>query len=138
MNLYEIFDSKVKSDVTAQGASFYKVTAKIGSRDIIITFGKIDSGEDIWNFEFMEYNGKVKTTSQTGSGHELQVFSLVKDILKDFISIYHPNIIRFSADKSEGNRAKLYERMLKKLNLPKYKVEIEDHASDKIFQLISQ
>lgn len=67
----------------------------------------------------------------TGSGNELTVFATVIDIiLKDIIPNVDPDVMLISADKVEGdddrptNRARLYERMIKRYLPPGYTFEV--------------
>lgn len=142
MIIQEIFNSKVEYTVTRQKSDKFSARATIGSRDVVVYFTVWDESSDTWTFEFAELKPQFKgaksvepTTALTGSGSELMVFTFVRDVLTEFVSIYHPTCIRFTADKSEG-RDKLYSKLLKKLKLAKYETKESDSGDDVVFELV--
>jgi hypothetical protein len=139
----ESLDSKVEYDVISHSPSLYKVRSLINGREILVYFTLSNQSPDHWIFEFAESNvkssSKSSTIKLTGSGGELKVFSLVKTVLLEFIELYYPEVIEFTADKSEGNRARLYARMLQKLNVPKYEIDHDDsYGDDSVFRLVRE
>lgn len=128
MLLVEIINSKVDYQVVKQTADLYHLESTINNRKIKVTFSNQIS--DVWDFEFSEYTGKKWTTGTTGSGLEFRVFSFVKESLLEFIQIYHPKTIEFTAFEEDGSkRGRLYEKFLKKLNLPNYYLEVGKNKS---------
>lgn len=51
----------------------------------------------------------------TGGGDSFAVFSTVIEIIKDFIKKNNPQVLVFTADKSEKSRVDLYSSMVKKM-----------------------
>lgn len=121
--LCEAFDSKVDYDVVKQTSDLYRLEAEINGRKIKVTFSK--SVGNSWDFEFAEQQGTKWTTAKTGSGGELQVFSFVKQALIEFIEIYHPEFIEFTAFEEDGSeRGRIYEKFIKRLKLPDYVLDV--------------
>lgn len=141
--LKEAFDSKVDYKITVSDSDHYKAKATINNRVLIVDIFK-QSGNTMndWDLMFseeLEYRKgeKIKTYSQTGSGGEFKVFSMIKDVITGFMEQYKPDHLEFTADKEHGEtRARLYGRMIKKLNVPGYDLKIVDRqAPDTIFIL---
>lgn len=118
MFLQELLNSKVKYTVTKETAKVFSTQAEIGGR--MIHFEAINDGEQGWMIDFAEVvtkNDRVgHNFGRTGSGSELQVFSMIVDSLKEFQARYHPTLITFTADKDgdSDTRAKLYRRLADK------------------------
>lgn len=66
-------------------------------------------------------------TSITNSGNELLVFSTVLAIIKEFIQLHNPSVLKFSAEGA--SRIKLYNRMVHRLS-PGWDVDIEDISAN--------
>ena len=62
-----------------------------------------------WAVSFGDGRGRMGITK---GGNEFKIFATVVDIIKEFIRLEKPNEIQF--DAKEGNRAKLYMKMIKK------------------------
>lgn len=118
MLLQELLDSKVKYTVTKETAKIFTTQAEIGGR--VIHFEALNDGEQGWVIDFAEVVTKNDRTGhhfgRTGSGSELQVFSMIVDSLKEFVARYHPTLVTFTADKDgeSDTRAKLYRRLADK------------------------
>jgi len=118
MLLQEILNSKVKYTVTKETAKTFATQAEVGGR--IIQFTAYNDGEQGWSIDFAEVVTKSNRTGpvfgRTGSGSELQVFSMIVDSLKELEARYHPTMITFTADKDgdSDTRAKLYRRLADK------------------------
>jgi len=120
----EVFDSDVKGRVIKAGPNFFATSADIGDRTIIFNasiYGH--SGSNVWEIDFIEKTAKGPTYGKSGSGNEMQVFSFVIESLKELVSRYAPAAIVFNSHKADGNRSKLYIRMLSRVSqvLPGYK-----------------
>jgi hypothetical protein len=114
MLLQEILNSKIKYTVVKETANTFVTQAEIGGRLIRFT---ADEMYERWNVEFAEVTTRHKHNwGRTGSGSELQVFSMVVDSMKEFMSRYHPTVICFSASKDDGSdaRVSLYRRLASK------------------------
>lgn len=132
MILQELLDTKISDfSVMTDNDHEYDVEAKIGDR--IISFGASKSGEK-WSVAFLEKKNfalNFQTFDITGSGKEFEVFSFVKQCIERLIAKHHPEVIKFSADKSNKSRAGVYEKLLKRF-LKGYtfaKKEIKIHGS---------
>lgn len=138
MKLTEILNKKVDYEVVRATNSVFHTRATIGDR--VINFGAIDE-EDYWELSFGEKtkDGKV-TYKQTNSGNELEVFSMVKDSILEFITRYNPAVMELTADKSEGQevntRANLYGRLINKFKLPGYTVNRESKNGTDVFRIV--
>lgn len=107
----------------------YEFTAvfKAGKREIhFLAFNEDLMDEDdnrSWDISFGEaVRGPTDdedhiTYNKTDSGNEFQVFATLKAILEKFIKDKNPAQLRFTADKKDGNRARLYAKMFKR-NMP--------------------
>ncbi len=135
MKITEVFNSDVKGRVVKRTNSSFITRATIGNRDI--KFQAVGHEAD-WEVDFIEQSSKGDTFSKSGSGNELQVFSFVIESLQLFISMYAPDQVAFTSDKSDGNRSKLYARMAKRVSIPGYHVEHSDRgpAGYDIFKII--
>ncbi len=137
MKIFELLDSKVNFETIRNTEKSFWSLAKIGNREIEFRASKEYGADDteLWDILFLERipNGTTKdgkpsyenTFSLTGSGNPLEVGSMIISSLKEFDAQYHPMHIQFSADKSEGSRAKIYRRFMVKA-LPNFK---EDSSS---------
>jgi hypothetical protein len=125
--LTEAFNSNVKGKVVRRTADVFSTEALIGSRTIKFTASNNHGNWEVAFHERMPTKGY--TYSKTGSGSELQVFSFVIESLKTFVSIYSPETISFTSDKSDGNRSKLYNRLSKRVKLPGYHFETDGQFS---------
>lgn len=145
LSLREAFDTKIDYKIEKNTADVFVTSAVISDRKIEVWFEKEDRGSEVtWSTVFVEVapgskatdvKSNNKTFSITGSRGEFKVFAMVKRSMIEFIERYHPDAIFFSAHKSDGSRASLYAKMLKKLNLPKYKVEAKDKGTSTVFTL---
>lgn len=144
MLLLELFDSKPAYDVVR--ADKYKFITKqtINGRKIIFVGDLSDEGADA-DIEFKEidkseneklYHSKG-TYALTGSGGEMQVFSMVGNSIKELVDRYSPTKIFFTAEKEgEGStkRADVYEKLLKKY-LPDYEITRHDSGTSILYKL---
>lgn len=145
MKLTEILNKKVDYTVIKATNDTFKTRATIGDREITFTANSTDDGgDDDWEISFSEMQpGRLTTFDRTGSGNELEVFSMVKDSIIEFISRQQPQVMVFTADKSEGNeknnRANLYARLIAKFKVPGYAVEREKLGqTSEIFRIVRQ
>lgn len=124
MLLNEILNKKIEYEVDEESEDAFMTSALIGGRMIEFYADKFDDGK--WTLSFGEAKGGKVTTELTGSGSELEVFSMVKDSIVEFVKKYKPTIMSFTAaknDKSDikNNRGDLYDRLIKKFKIPGYK-----------------
>lgn len=127
MKLNEILNKKVAYEVIEDEHGIFATSAKIGERYIIFFAGD-EHDDGVWEIEFKESKTSKhhgSTFDLTGSGNELQVFSMVKDSIKELISKHKPKSIVFTASKTNGSskRADAYERLLKRFTVPGYSFE---------------
>jgi len=132
LDLAESFDSDVKGRVLKSTSNIFVTAAQIGSR--IIRFTAASDYAGVWDVVFIEKSELGDTFGKSGSGNELQVFSFIINSLKFFISKYSPDIITFTADKGDSNRASLYTRLVQRIKEPGYHLEnIETDETGKTF-----
>ena len=133
----EALDKPLPYTVTNKTSKFFDARFKAGDREIV--FSATYSGGSFWEISFSELNGNSESTMKTGSGNEFAVFATVKAILQEFIERYKPYRLTIDSHKGEGNRTRLYQRMISK-NLPAgWKVERdENHPSYTTFNLTKE
>lgn len=127
MRIAEILDKKVAYEVVVDTKAEFQTKARIGDR--MIVFDAELNEEDDWGVLFWQttLEGKSMRFEVTKGGNELEVFSMVRDSLTQFVEERKPATIRFSADKSRGSsRSDLYDRLLKRFKIPGY----EHHKRD--------
>lgn len=146
MKLTEILDKALPFKVTENTNEAFFAEFKAGSREIRFYASYDESENEIdknhlteWTIEFSEvvvsqYGSDSRNEyGASGSGNELAVFATLKAILKEFIKAKKPGVIKFDADKSEGNRVNLYTRLVKK-NIPfGYKLQRDDGDGNTIY-----
>ncbi len=118
MKIAEVIDSAVDSRLMANGADLFVTRAKIDGQTIDFTARR--TGENAWTIEFKPAKSGLDSMKpdrpqdylKTNRGSELKVFSFVKQSLDQFNTLRSPDSISFTADKSEPNRAQLYQRMV--------------------------
>lgn len=132
MELFKVDKEYVGDWEGDPGDENYTVTFSAGDRDIDVIFWQIPRSGSHWELAFIErkhFNPKNrKRLDITGSGKEFDVFSHVVDIAKKFIRDNNVDSLTFSADKQNRNRARLYQKMIKRL-LPVNWTLDSDHTS---------
>lgn len=139
MRLLEILDKKITNfevhdEEDSHGGNVLQITAKIGDRKIqFYGDSNIDDKKSYWDIGFTEEKSDKRHTYElTGSGNEFAVFAFIKQCMEILIDKHHPDIIHFTADKTSGsNRAKLYEKLLRK-NLKGYNLRVSDDGSRQV------
>lgn len=123
---YSYTISKNKSDSFA--ASFKSTNGKVVVDSVLGADGL--TWELMFQREFKKPDGKVTmTTAKTDQGDEFKIFATVIAICIEFIALYHPTSIEFTSEKTDGNRSKLYTRLIKR-HLPKTYELAVDKTSD--------
>ena len=134
MILNEILDRKIADfKVTAEEHNVLEIEAKIGKRNIRFYSDMANEfKKSIVDVEFSEeyQEPSRKMTSYTykltGSGNEFAVLSFIKQCMEMMIKKWSPDVVRFTADKNQGeSRSKIYEKLLKR-ELKDYTIEIDD------------
>jgi len=119
------WDGKTKFNPDAPSV----IWANASIEDIVYRFmfseDRSTDTDNIWEFAFEAEYTKPMAGTKTGvrqrsfkltkSGHEFQLFATVIQVLKEFILKIKPNVISWTADKTEESRVSLYSTMLKKL-----------------------
>lgn len=90
--------------------------------------GEYNERTDSWNVYFVllqydEYSQPQLQSKVTGTGNEFVVFSTVIDIIREFIQLYNPTQIDFSAD--EPNRQQLYKSLVRR-KLPNWNYTLDN------------
>lgn len=130
-DLKEVLNSTVDFTVVKSTNDLFKVIFSVHGKKYTFSASleQFDDGQDFWDVSFSL--GTEKTGSTFGiskTGNEFEVFATVKDILKEFISRYDPQYIKFTAD--EPSRIKLYGTMLKKFTPPNFNFQNnKDHET---------
>lgn len=142
MLLQELLNTDVKYKVTRASSGSFKTRATIGKRDILFTASKSDhpDGLDSWSLEFeqisVDRSGRKEFTfRKTNGGKPFEVFSMIRASIEEFLQRYHPEEIRFSAEKDDDGddtRPQVYKRLLAKA-LPSYELIDEDDDHGEVF-----
>jgi len=140
----EAFDSIVPYEVTRATNDLFTTRAEINNRNIIFNAQGNDEGNGfesnvVWEVDFYEKTPGNMSFGLTGAGGEMKVFSFIIDSLKELKARYSPETIRFTSHKADGNRTKLYQRMIDKI-APSigYKLsDIKSSTADDVFVLTS-
>jgi hypothetical protein len=135
-DLLEILDSNVGTKVVTDNATNFVVTATINGREIEFQAFKVTKIEDrnVWQVSFAEVQSKdgkeIRTYGKTSSGGELEVFSMVKNGMRELITKHHPDEMIFTANKDGGKnnqaRGDVYERLIKRFKVPGYELNREE------------
>ena len=136
MKLNELMNTKVDYEVVKARGGVFHTQAEIGGRTI--DFAAIEEMDGEWEISFGEKNGNGKTSyGLTGSGAAPEVLAMVKNSMLEFVERYQPEKMYFTADKEndKDNRARVYERMIKRFNIPSYKYSTYDSGNSTRFSL---
>lgn len=150
MKLDEIMNRPAEFKIVRDDDDEFWAEFEAGGRKVVFQAINDDlhygEGDDVgeWGITF----GEVKTRKgakyveyeSTKSGAEFEVFATIGAVIKKFIKLRKPQKITFTADKTEGNRARLYAKMVAK-NLPKgWKSSQEDLGAGiyKMFTLVKE
>lgn len=121
----ELFDPNNDWQWTFRGSEEKVAEFKVGN--IPYKFVAYSTTNGTWYVEFSadlpELKRKGKAHSVTGTGNSNQVFSIVVDIMRDFLK-NTPDIKSLVITSEEENRTNLYLRMIKRL-MPGYKVNFD-------------
>jgi len=135
----ESFDSEVPYTVVRATTELFTTKTVINGRNIIFNSAGYNTANGrIWEIEFSERSVDRGTTfGKTGSGGAMKVFSFVLQSITELISRVNPEIITFSSHKADGNRSKLYQRMLNQVKIPGYRsVEMQPGDNADYFQIV--
>lgn len=124
MLLTELFDTKFKwtemDESTKYDRLYYFMTY---NKEIVVNFTPISKNNG-WEVSFGEIDeSKPKSINIhrrlkyhiTGTGDELGTISTVVEIIKYFLNTHQPNSLIFHAENLEGNRARVYQRIMQKV-----------------------
>lgn len=119
MLISELLNTKCHYSIVRASDDIFKTTAEINGRTIVFTAEAYD--DDKWEIAFSEVSKSGKFTfGLSKSGGELEVFSMVRDSIKELIQRYHPRAFFFTADsgkedtEEKNSRAELYKRLSKR------------------------
>jgi len=129
MKLFEIFNDTQDWNWLSQTNDRWIAEAEVDKYTYRITFNDISEDElrnhwgvtrpveNSWWVMFQLYSFEGKTLNDygiTGTGNELQVFSTVLDVMKDFADRHSPGAFGFSAH--ESSRIKLYNKIMSRFS----------------------
>lgn len=139
MLVQEILSSAYKYKVTHEGDSLYRASFDAGDRAIHVDLAKIPRTGEHWELAFEERKaGKPGSMGVTGSGDEFKVFATVIEITQEFMREYKIDSLSFTADKSEGNRSRLYQRMVDRLLPPGWKQDVDNSGDYRTYFTIAK
>ena len=110
----------------------YQAKFNAGDRQIVVDIDRVPRSGSHWELGFGERSPKSTGMSLkiTGSGDEFRVFATVVEIARQFMEKYDVDSLSFTAEKSEGRRAQLYQRMVSRLARGKWEQSSDHKASD--------
>lgn len=134
MLINEILDKKVRTKLKTNTPRTLQIAGTVNGREIMFTAHMSEENEknNYWDVTFLEVksnpNGvKYGSYKLTGSGGELQVFSMIKDCMMELIQKHNPAKIIFTANKDAGKdknaRGDVYERLIKRFKAPGYELQ---------------
>jgi hypothetical protein len=133
----ESFDSDVKGQLVRATDDLFTTKADIDGRTIVFNASAYPTGfipGIFWEVDFAEKTANNGVTfAKTGGGGQMKVFSFVIESIKELVARYKPDGIEFSSHKADINRSQLYQRMLKRIQIPGYHAEemapgsVDDH-----------
>lgn len=125
----ETFDSNSKFRYSGGGQNWKQYSFNIDDREYTAEFVSKNNDSD---YELI-FTDEKNSIEETGSGKAFFVFSNIFNIIKDFIKIKNPKIIRFSA---KGKRQFLYDVLSKKLaNKINYSLDYSNLGKEKEYIL---
>lgn len=125
-DLQEALNSKVDYRVVANTEELFKTEAIIGERKIVFEAYLDNPDDELWDVSFVETTKDNKSMSfdTTGSGNELEVFSMIRSSMEELVKEKNPRKIKFTAWKRDNaTRANLYERMLRRFAADRFDIE---------------
>jgi hypothetical protein len=120
MKLNEILNKKTQYKVIKSDDYNFTAEAEIGDKKIVFRASEMSMDDYLNNWEVM-FNVESEdgdSYSLTGDRNELEVFSMVKDAMMEFMKQAKPNKVVFTTDME--NRSSAYERLLKRFKFPGY------------------
>jgi hypothetical protein len=140
MLLTEIAAQSFDYKLIASSDKLFKTQKRINDRLVVFSASAYSPTE--WLIEFEELDDKGRGTyAVTGSGGEFKVFGFVLSSLSEFVQLYHPLSISFSAEKESEDdvRPIVYEKLIKrslKGFLKGYELKIAKRDSHDTFELV--
>jgi hypothetical protein len=115
-----------------RGVIAYQAKFDAGDRQIVVDIDRVPRKGSHWEMAFGERSAHSTgmTLKVTGSGDEFRVFATVIEITRLFMNQHDVDSMSFTAEKSEGSRAQLYQRLVNRLVRGKWKQEIDHKSSD--------
>lgn len=134
MLINEILDKETKIKIETEKKNLFQTSAVVNGRMIVFDANIDDEDENSWEVSFRQIGGKNvlgASHGMTGAGGEFEVLSMIKDSMIMFANKYKPAMIFFIAEKDAGKknksaRANVYEKMIKRLNVPGYSLWRDD------------
>lgn len=123
--LFGILDKPKQWEYTHFGDEDIVVDFKIGEVPyMFVAHQDMDEAPGDWDVEFVAKDAPpgVSRFGITGTGRSSEVFSIVVDILRDFLKKKKKTVRRLTFSAKEGSRQDLYARMAKRL-LPTWNLE---------------
>lgn len=136
MKLTELFDKFDLSKAnTFASSDEYVVNTIIG--DNRIEFGATKSparNTNRWNIDFHSSDSdEYRTYSMTNAGNQFEVMQFVMTCVRNFIEKYDPDVIIFSASKTEKSRVNVYDRLIKRFGKDYVVKKVNTEREDKTY-----
>lgn len=136
MILNELFDSAVPFQLTTDGTGYFR----IDGRTYEVSFDPLINERGAVEVSFSMRQGVTASGmpgyvhSATGTGDELQVFSTVINVIREYMRRSPTRKIVFAAKTSEPSRVRLYDRMARTLS-PGWHVSTSMLGKEKMYTL---
>ena len=112
----ELFDKPVPFKWSIRKDDEWEGYFKVDGKKFMVLATALDEDGLVWEFLFAKASGMVPGLKATGEGGEIQVFSTVIAMMKQFTKEQNPLEIQISASKTDTeneSRGKLYKRMIR-------------------------
>ena len=131
--LTELLTSPRSWKVVVSNHYIYRAEFSAGDRMIRVEFGRLSAVDDEWDSSFEERSpSSSPTMALTGSGDEFKVFATVVAIYQEFLATHKVSALTFSAAKRDRNRARLYERLARRLAGNSWNVTVDNTGDNAV------
>ena len=136
VRVWEAFDSPYKTKTEKSEYGDVDVLAKLpDGTNLSIMFNH--EGDNEWQVEFYRDNSQ----EVTGQGDAQRIFATVLAVIQKFVKKYQPDVIKFSAEKSNNSdsRSNLYDRLVARFAQQLgYNDYSEEYMSSTMYELSKQ
>ena len=130
--LSDSYEWTEKTSGTDSSPISYSARFRAKNSEIVVDIDQKSPDEPHWEVAFGVLQkkdwGDSVSLSLSGTGDEYRIFSTVIKIIKNFLNRHDVQTLSFSAEKNEGARARLYQKMVERLVGGEWE-HVTDHTS---------